>query len=331
MRVLDQDAMILVRMDDRRRLPLGQRENLDLHAAEWLLGVVQDNVPEATEGIAFASRLAVGMARPVSPTPVVLDPIYLKELASPKPPSPALYVRAKTHNRAVSKTNLVDAPQDHRFQGTKVYLHAWRDQTGVVKNLSEKGIADGKAPPWQSLRPPQLPQPQSGDKKDTDKDYHLSERQVEVQPIAPNEKFRFEIRFDNLTAAELNMLCAALRPSAAFEHKLGMGRPIGMGSVKLSFVGLTLEDRGLRYSTGAASPRPDTPNPAVLAEAGMAALGSNDPDLYRALLALGEPGRVRAPVHYPQVHDARIEDRNYRWWVENDKLAPRAHNLKPIV
>jgi cold shock CspA family protein len=62
-------------------------------------------------------------------------------------------------------------------------------------------------------------------------------------------KFRFKIYFDNLSEAELGALLWVLKiaDDKRYRLKLGMGKPLGMGSVRVS-ANLHLVDRPARYS-----------------------------------------------------------------------------------
>ena len=289
------------------RLPLGLRgDNQQLHAAEWLLGVVEQRPKSgvSTEGTAtaFASKLSVGMAL-AKQRPMTGPTVTLKELSSPKPPSPSLYLRPHSGKQTpTSKMALIDNPTGFLFQGTKAYLHALRKDNNTVHLSSLGYAADVKEPPWQSQR----------------RAHEISNRQITVTPIKAGESFTFTIRFTNLSTDELAMLCAALQPSDAFRHKLGMGRPIGLGSVKLTIDRLQVIDRNKRLGDGSEAHK--DLSPAELAAMGMASLRGRDEHLWRALLLLGEPDRIRHPVHYPQVDGQAIETENYKWWKANDKL-----------
>ena len=62
--------------------------------------------------------------------------------------------------------------------------------------------------------------------------------------------FSFAVDFDNLTAFELGLLLYALDldgPDSEMCHKLGMGKPLGLGSVKITIDHLQLIDRQERY------------------------------------------------------------------------------------
>ncbi len=75
-----------------------------------------------------------------------------------------------------------------------------------------------------------------------------------VDTVPSGTSFRFEVRFDNCTEVELGMLLAAIDPGllgapfgATSAHKLGMGKPLGMGSVKFEVRSIRLVDRPARY------------------------------------------------------------------------------------
>ena len=68
-----------------------------------------------------------------------------------------------------------------------------------------------------------------------------------IKPIRVNNIFEGRIRFENLTNEELGALLFALDLPEGCCHKIGMGKPHGLGSVKISSV-LKLDDRKIRYS-----------------------------------------------------------------------------------
>lgn len=68
-----------------------------------------------------------------------------------------------------------------------------------------------------------------------------------IQPLAANNTFRFRIRFENLNELEIGVLAAALDLPSECAHKLGMGKPLGLGSVRITAT-LSLVDRFQRYS-----------------------------------------------------------------------------------
>ncbi len=72
---------------------------------------------------------------------------------------------------------------------------------------------------------------------------------TQIKPIRADVDFFSRIYFENLTPVELGALVWALVLPHETEccHSLGMGKPLGMGAVKLKFK-LILTDRSMRYS-----------------------------------------------------------------------------------
>lgn len=84
---------------------------------------------------------------------------------------------------------------------------------------------------------------------DTDKLKHKSQY-TRVRPIKPGVRFTFKIHFDNLTPQELGALVWVLRTGSddKYRLKLGMGKPLGMGAVRIVKSDLVWLKRDKRYS-----------------------------------------------------------------------------------
>lgn len=71
-----------------------------------------------------------------------------------------------------------------------------------------------------------------------------------IRPVRPGVCFQFRVRFENLRSEELGALWWALalpgEEGKPYHHKIGMGKPLGMGSVRLT-PRLFLTDRADRY------------------------------------------------------------------------------------
>ena len=57
----------------------------------------------------------------------------------------------------------------------------------------------------------------------------------------------FHVDFDNLDDTELGLLLYALRPKDTFRHKLGLGKRLGLGSVRIDPLAVFYVDRQQRY------------------------------------------------------------------------------------
>ncbi len=68
-----------------------------------------------------------------------------------------------------------------------------------------------------------------------------------IKPVKSNVTFSFRVYFENLTDVELGALLWCLALPEGHHHKIGMGKPLGMGSVSIE-PKLTLSNRKDRYS-----------------------------------------------------------------------------------
>ncbi len=68
-----------------------------------------------------------------------------------------------------------------------------------------------------------------------------------IRPVSPGTRFEGKITFDNLDLAELGALLCAIDLPDGLAHKIGMGKPIGLGSVRLKVESIRLIDREKRY------------------------------------------------------------------------------------
>jgi CRISPR-associated protein (TIGR03986 family) len=231
--------------------------------------------------VRFSPGLALGEVPEMPLTP-------LKELSSPKPPSPSLYFRKPQGDNAyIAKSEL--KPAAHWPQGRKIYLHHPNAITRDTKPWMNQGT-------------------------------FVPDRHVKVRPWAKGAKWRFEIRFDNLNDVELGLLLYALCPSDEFGHKIGMGKPLGLGSVRITIEHVRLVDRETRYSADGWD------RPRYSEDLAWQALRNQyrtamSAEIRAALEEVGDPGKLDAKVHitYPRVIGQEGEEDLYQWFVANDQ------------
>lgn len=94
-----------------------------------------------------------------------------------------------------------------------------------------------------------------GEKPDleaTEKERQHEDQLTRIIPLKPGVRFVFKIHFENLHPEELGALGWALtlpgETGKVYRHKLGMGKPLGMGAVALTPRRLVLTDRQARYA-----------------------------------------------------------------------------------
>lgn len=86
----------------------------------------------------------------------------------------------------------------------------------------------------------------------TEKERKLASQLTRMKPLAAGARFSFRVHFENLRPQELGALCWALilpgESGKTYRHKLGMGKPLGMGAIAIA-PRLYLTDRAKRYQT----------------------------------------------------------------------------------
>lgn len=150
-------------------------------------------------------------------------------------------------------------------------------------------------------------------------------QRTDIRPVKPQTKFRGRIRFENLTDLELGALLYTIKlwPDAA--HKFGMGKNLGLGSLKATLRGVTFLDPTKRY--GSFSGNGQRP-------------GSEAKGIFQRGLDLGyalaqrEPGRfasMTALFHLPPAEEAerkRWDEQTRQVEIKNrdNQDSNRAHN-----
>jgi len=297
----------------------GQKESDGLTPAEWLFGVVEggeekDKQNRKPSSLNLASRVRFSDARSLNPTIKPLAEIPLKILSSPKPPSPAMYFKG-----GPAKKNL--SMELHKPNGRKYYVPHKNPQ--------------GAKPPWQT-----------GNNDNP-------EQKCRCTPLPAGSVFYFHIDFDNLSDAELELLLAAIKPAEDFRHRLGLGKPLGLGSVLADIKGVFIVDRVNRYGVEAlkasASRYAETSQSgnwddglAKRYPAEQQAISQSlpqytirpsksfiDQDTLEILKTLGADPRRRTPdvqVRYPMAHGQQnSETEGFKWFVNNDRTTRRKY------
>lgn len=291
-------------------------------AAERLFGFVEQGLdqPGKPGALAIASRVRFSFGRlqegSQEPWYFGKEPVPLAILGSPKPPAPALYFKQRNGGDTfIAKSALV--PKYHTVQGRKVYLHQPSGERWRFRGLP------GDRPRLRCL----------------------------AKPLRRGLTFLAHLDFDNLSERELALLLYALRPTPAYRHLLGMGKPLGLGRVEISPSGLFLVDRRRRYAEETdllAAPRYHlrswAPGYPAEAAAGNTAAGPEiaglvgrfraamDPEIRWAIELVGDPQSVSAEVIYPRTDQQRLEDEEgFEWFMANEKRENRGQMLAPMT
>lgn len=210
-------------------LPESHKDDKQIDMAEAIFGFVDKVCPETGEKYARASRVYFSDAT----MPNLTENLWLdnktprfkaKNLASPKPTAYRHYlVQTELHNLKTYQ----DAAT---LRGHKMYWHQGQMKDGKPELLQDK---EHFAHPDQD--------------SETTQD-------VYIKPLRSGLDFTFRVHFENLTDAELGALLWSLEPPPpvkeeyAYCHKLGMGKPLGMGAVHITIQSVeTLDKNAQRY------------------------------------------------------------------------------------
>ena len=203
-------------------VPLDNARNA-LTPAELLFGVVREEKRDtelaAAQHPAFqalASRLRFSDGQAAPGAVLQSPPVKLQILSSPKPPSPSMYFSQQSDGVQPTKSSL--DLRLHNPNGRKFYLPFPANQRTTANARSNFGEAN------------------------------LDKQKLVVEPINSGQTFYFEIRYENLSPDELGLLLTSLRPSVDFEHRLGLGRPLGFGHVRIGVLALQDRERPKRYT-----------------------------------------------------------------------------------
>lgn len=133
-------------------------------------------------------------------------------LSSPKPSAYAHYLVQPDPN-IPQRTNLSNHRQVNAIiRGHKLYWHQTKAEGETAAPLGTNELRTQPNP-------------------------NNPEQHPEIKPIRPGLQFSFRVHFENVTNAELGALLWAIElpfsKSSRYLHKLGMGKPLGMGSVGL--------------------------------------------------------------------------------------------------
>jgi len=143
-----------------------------------------------------------------------------KILASPKPTAFQLYLEQQPYEENTDLRNLKHwYDKDARIRGHKLYWH--RDTPDDPKDKYS----------WNE-----------GKKIENDNQHTV------IKPIKRNIKFKSRIRFENLTKEELGALLFVLDLPQNHYHKIGMGKPLGLGSIEIK-PKVFIVDREKRYKS----------------------------------------------------------------------------------
>jgi len=136
---------------------------------------------------------------------------------------------------------ILSSPKPTTFQH---YLVQNSDNTRELKHYDEKDV---------TIRGNKVYWHKSGhvdkwEEADQTRINRFHKQYTKIKPVKPNTKFNGRIRFENLSQLELGALLFSMELPEECFHKIGMGKPLGLGSIKIS-PRLYISDRKKRYES----------------------------------------------------------------------------------
>ncbi|WP_293334371.1 TIGR03986 family CRISPR-associated RAMP protein [Microcoleus sp. CAWBG58] len=197
---------------------LGKSDKIDL--ADAIFGFIKDKQPGEEQAKARSGRVFIsdGICEQTTPENLWLteNTITPKILASPKPTTFQHYLVQTSYAKNDLKHYASKPDEGTIIRGHKLYWH--KGSSPAIKHENPDDVSDTQ--------------------------------KTEIKPIKPGVDFQFTIYFDNLTHVELGALLWVLdlAKDQKYRLSLGMGKPLGMGAVKIESK-LYLSKRNRRYSS----------------------------------------------------------------------------------
>jgi len=152
--------------------------------------------------------------------------------------------------------------------------------------------------------------------------------------LAPEAKFTFTIEFENLAPIELGALLWSIKMESGMFHKLGMGKSLGFGSVRVKINTIEIINPKERYSSYEANgwKKVDVKKQTKWVEQFKVAMKNryskdfNELKNVKDLKAILSPANL--PVHYPRTSEQPDpEGKNYEWFMENKRYGRKPLKL----
>jgi CRISPR-associated protein (TIGR03986 family) len=171
------------------------------------------------------------------------------------------------------------------------------------------------------------PNPYVDKDKENDPDW-VSDRNVAVRPLKAGIPFRFKIYFNNISEKELKRLLWVLEIGGKKQghgHKIGMAKPLGLGSIGISAAGVFVRELSGQNNTIEYNTADQLESYEDFVSMTPEDLGCSQEvwDSYLKLTKLEPPFE---PIQYPQ-NEGKVE--NYLWFVANKQF--RGTGTSPVI
>lgn len=281
---------------------------------------------------AARGRIRVGPVMCVSQDAIEAfeTPLPLAILSTPKPQQGRFYVAKNPQGDAqgdgLTKLEAGYAP-GKGLRGRKVYPHHAQLPGDYWRNPLEDRTQ--KEPPYQEYR---RPRDANGNEQQDKQNRSI------LGWVKPGAEFTFDLYVENLSEVELGALLWLLRLPDQHYLRLGGGRPLGFGSVRLaiedcdlrtpgqlrSWYSAWLEPRSSKLAQEALDRAVEEFRQAVARAYNNGSKRFEDVTFIKAFLVACKGWSDGLPVHYPRVTPAPDPaGENFKWFVENERPGNR--------
>lgn len=255
---------------------------------------------------AYAGRIRLETGRLIPEQrrqPPTLPATTLAILSTPKPTTTRFYLKPSNHRPRNGMDDFQAGydNQDNVLRGRKVYRHQGHSD--------DRGYWAGQ-----------------------NREYRTAEKSDQNRTVqdalSPGAKFEFTVHFSNLAPVELGALLWTLEMNGAQYHRLGFGKPLGFGSVKLSIADLFVTDFAQRYASFAGTGE-NTTNSDMrtqwLNQFKVAMSRAYEGEFEKLahikdLLVLLSDPQPNLPIHYPRTDVKPVEQgKNFEWFMGNNR------------
>jgi len=256
-----------------------------------VFGWVHQNPPKDVEKkVAYAGRVRISHAEIMENGGTLSElPLALAILSAPKPTTTSFYLLK--NGRA--DFNVFYGADGAELRGRKFYRHQEKteeqeyERADNVKDKQNRTIRDA---------------------------------------LNPGAKFCFTIRFENLSAVELGALLWSIEMEEGMYHKLGLAKPLGFGSIKISINNINIFNFKERYSSFTCDGYRSVDGQKkmdwvrLFKESMKDRYSKSFEDLdniqdIKAILSASSPD---VPVHYPRISEEPYKSgKNFKWFMQN--------------
>lgn len=175
-----------------------------------VFGWVHQNPPKDEKKVAYAGRVKISHAKIIKNTGTIEVPLAI--LSTPKPTTNFFYLL----KNEMPVFDVIYDTEGAQLRGRKFYRH---QEEAKEQEYKQAGNEKGK------------------------------QNRTIRDALNPGAKFNFTIRFENLSPVELGALLWSVEMEEGMHHKVGLAKPLGFGSVKLSIKKIEIFDHKERYNS----------------------------------------------------------------------------------